>query len=163
MANAYVACNLIFTLSEAEYAFQKRKRIIPLVLEGGYRADGWLGIILGTKLFYDFSGKYSFQSRLDALIKELGTLGIQDQMGSMGLDVSGSHHIVEKPYEQGEKVCHFMSSCFSHESMLNGEIIYVATIIPHLRSDSTYAPKMFQWFVIQDHNIIKIHLTNCCY
>ncbi|XP_071100866.1 uncharacterized protein [Haliotis cracherodii] len=58
--------------AEAEYAFSKRKPIVPLVMELGYRPDGWLGMILGAKLFFDFSGKYSFDSKVDGLKKELG-------------------------------------------------------------------------------------------
>ena len=55
--------------SEAEYAFQQRKKIIPLIMQKGYKPDGWLGMILGAKLFYDFSGKYSFESRISQLLK----------------------------------------------------------------------------------------------
>ncbi|KAK7502890.1 hypothetical protein BaRGS_00005839 [Batillaria attramentaria] len=55
--------------AEAEYAFQQRKKIIPLIMQQGYRPDGWLGMILGAKLYYDFSGKYSFESRIMQLIK----------------------------------------------------------------------------------------------
>lgn len=40
--------------SEAEYAYQRRKRMIPLMMEPGYSPDGWLGIILGSKLWMDF-------------------------------------------------------------------------------------------------------------
>ncbi|XP_071100855.1 uncharacterized protein [Haliotis cracherodii] len=58
--------------AEAEYAFSQRKPIVPLVMELGYRPDGWLGMILGAKLFFDFSGKYSFDSKVDGLKKELG-------------------------------------------------------------------------------------------
>ncbi|KAJ8322143.1 hypothetical protein KUTeg_000614 [Tegillarca granosa] len=57
--------------AEAEYAFEKRKTIVPLRMEKGYRPDGWLGIIVGSKKFYDFGGKYSFDSRADDLVKEL--------------------------------------------------------------------------------------------
>ena len=39
---------------EAEYAYQRRKRMIPLMMEPGYSPDGWLGIILGSKLWMDF-------------------------------------------------------------------------------------------------------------
>ena len=63
-------------LTEAEYAFQKRKTIIPLISQRGYRPDGWLGLILGTKLFYDFSGKYLFQTCVDSLLK-----GVCDAIG----------------------------------------------------------------------------------
>ncbi|XP_074615176.1 uncharacterized protein LOC141874718 isoform X1 [Acropora palmata] len=40
--------------SEAEYAYQRRKQIIPLMMEESYSPDGWLGIILGSKLWMDF-------------------------------------------------------------------------------------------------------------
>lgn len=59
--------------AEAEYAFQLKKKIIPLKMEGGYKADGWLGFIIGAKLFYDFSGKYSFENKIKELIKDLQT------------------------------------------------------------------------------------------
>ncbi|KAL5013584.1 hypothetical protein ScPMuIL_007854 [Solemya velum] len=57
--------------AEAEYAFQRRKLIIPLKMQRGYEADGWLGFIVGTKLYYEFSGQYSFESRAQNLLKEL--------------------------------------------------------------------------------------------
>ncbi|XP_072019557.1 uncharacterized protein [Amphiura filiformis] len=40
--------------SEAKYASKKNKHIVPLLLEADYDPDGWLGILLGTKLFYKF-------------------------------------------------------------------------------------------------------------
>ncbi|ESP03408.1 hypothetical protein LOTGIDRAFT_171498 [Lottia gigantea] len=72
--------------AEAEYAFQLRRPIIPLIMERGYRPDGWLGFILGAKLFYDFSGKYSFESRMDGLIKAV--MQIYDPQ-SVGGDSAG--------------------------------------------------------------------------
>ena len=41
-------------LEEASYAYARRKKIIPLMMEENYRPDGWLGIILGTKLWMNF-------------------------------------------------------------------------------------------------------------
>ena len=40
-------------------------------MEQNYRPDGWLGFIIGTKLFFDFSGKYTFESRMEGLVKEI--------------------------------------------------------------------------------------------
>ncbi|KAK2565261.1 hypothetical protein P5673_011214 [Acropora cervicornis] len=40
--------------NKAEYAYQRRKQIIPLMMEESYSPDGWLGIILGSKLWMDF-------------------------------------------------------------------------------------------------------------
>jgi hypothetical protein len=44
----------------------------------GYVADGWLGMILGAKLFYDFSGKYTFESRIEQLLKAVAEVAGKD-------------------------------------------------------------------------------------
>eukprot|EP01047_Picozoa_sp_COSAG01_P076411 COSAG01_NODE_13407_length_1589_cov_288.659732_2_plen_427_part_01 len=41
---------------EAQYAYQREKDMVPLMVEEGYRADGWLGMLLGTRLYYVFCG-----------------------------------------------------------------------------------------------------------
>jgi hypothetical protein len=48
-----------------------KKRIIPLKMESGYKADGWLGFIIGARLFFDFGGKYPFENKIKDLIKEV--------------------------------------------------------------------------------------------
>ena len=58
-------------ITEAEYAFQLKKKIVPLKMEKNYKADGWLGFIIGAKLFFDFSGKYPFENKMTELIKEV--------------------------------------------------------------------------------------------
>jgi hypothetical protein len=55
---------ICFSITEAEYAFQLKKRIIPLKMESGYKADGWLGFIIGARLFFDFGGKYPFENKI---------------------------------------------------------------------------------------------------
>jgi hypothetical protein len=37
---------------EAQYAFQQKKDLVPLMLQEGYHSNGWLGILLGTRLWY---------------------------------------------------------------------------------------------------------------
>ncbi|WAQ93425.1 hypothetical protein MAR_005896 [Mya arenaria] len=39
-----------------------------------YKPDGWLGLMIGTKLFFDFSGKYEFQDKMGDLLKEIDTM-----------------------------------------------------------------------------------------
>jgi hypothetical protein len=72
-----------------------------------YRPDGWLGFILGAKLYFDFSGKYPFDKPWNGLLKELkgmGRLSVLDNSASgMGrlfvLDNSASGMIcIEKIY-----------------------------------------------------------------
>jgi len=61
--------------SEAEYAYQLRKDIIPLMMQRKYRGDGWLGMLVGTKLWFDFNSKQSIEPGVTKLIKELGGRG----------------------------------------------------------------------------------------
>ena len=61
--------------SEAEYAYQLRKDIIPLMMQRNYQADGWLGMLVGTKLWIDLQRKQIVDSAVGKLIKELGGRG----------------------------------------------------------------------------------------
>ena len=61
--------------SEAEYAYQLRKDIIPLMMQRNYKADGWLGMLVGTKLWIGFQSKQVVDSGVGKLIKELGGRG----------------------------------------------------------------------------------------
>ncbi|XP_015780019.1 PREDICTED: uncharacterized protein LOC107357901 [Acropora digitifera] len=55
--------------SEAEYAYTRRKQIIPLMMEENYKPDGWLGIILGSKLYMNF--KEGTHKGIQELLKEI--------------------------------------------------------------------------------------------
>ena len=61
--------------SEAEYAYQLRKDIIPLMMQKNYKADGWLGMLLGTKMWIDFQSKHTIDSGVTKLVKELAGRG----------------------------------------------------------------------------------------
>ena len=37
--------------AEAQYAFKLKKKIIPIIMEKDYEPQGWLGIIIGDKIF----------------------------------------------------------------------------------------------------------------
>lgn len=74
----HFSCNSILPfccVSEAEYAVKLNKPIVPLLMQMKYQPRGWLGIILGTKLFFDFSGKYNFEAKFLDLVKELAGRG----------------------------------------------------------------------------------------
>ena len=68
----------LFPFSEAEYAFSLRKDIVPLMMQDQYRADGWLGMVVGSKLWFPFAGVSKFETSLEALKKELGERGKAD-------------------------------------------------------------------------------------
>ncbi|KAJ7387416.1 hypothetical protein OS493_004411 [Desmophyllum pertusum] len=61
--------------SEAEYAYQLRKDIIPLMMQRNYKADGWLGMLVGTKLWIGFQSKQVIDSGVGKLVKELAGRG----------------------------------------------------------------------------------------
>ncbi|CAF3436539.1 unnamed protein product [Rotaria socialis] len=55
---------------ECEYAYQRKKHIIPLLLQANYKPDGWLGIILGSKLYINYAKK-PFEAAYSETLGEL--------------------------------------------------------------------------------------------
>ena len=92
--------------SEAEYAYQLRKDIIPLMMQRDYKPDGWLGMILGTKLWIDFRNSYSFNTGTEKLMKELGGRGRGDKENEHTVEQTehGEQVQGEKPKESGISV-----------------------------------------------------------
>ncbi|CAF1502260.1 unnamed protein product, partial [Didymodactylos carnosus] len=56
--------------AEAEYAYNRKRLMIPLITEDQYRADGWLGFIAGSKMYVDFH-KGTFDEAYALLIAEI--------------------------------------------------------------------------------------------
>ncbi|CAF0992755.1 unnamed protein product [Rotaria sordida] len=63
--------------AEANYAFRRRTRIVPILLEEHYQPDGWLLFLVGQLLHVDFT-KYEFSKAMEMLIKELKAPVLQD-------------------------------------------------------------------------------------
>ena len=61
--------------SEATYAYDLKKDIIPLMMERNYKGDGWLGIIVTGKMWFDFQSKHVLEQSVTNVIKELGGRG----------------------------------------------------------------------------------------
>ncbi|XP_071152865.1 uncharacterized protein [Mytilus edulis] len=61
--------------SEAEYTYKLRKSFIPLRLQHRYVPDGWLGMLIGTRLYFDISSEDKIYPQMDNVIKELGNRG----------------------------------------------------------------------------------------
>lgn len=59
--------------AEAEYAYNRKKKIVPLIVESKYKADGWLGFIAGNKLYVTFAEKEGndFEKAYEELIAQL--------------------------------------------------------------------------------------------
>ncbi|KXJ21747.1 uncharacterized protein LOC110253730 [Exaiptasia diaphana] len=88
--------------SEAEYAFQLKKDIVPLMMENNYRPDGWLGMIMGSKLWIDFAqGQRKMDTSVRDLVKELGARG---KAGSEDLVEAVNVDTVDAVLEERTKV-----------------------------------------------------------
>ncbi|CAM4877483.1 unnamed protein product [Rotaria socialis] len=56
--------------AEAEYAFRCKRRLLPVILRQGYRPDGWLALLLGSRIYIDFTRLEFFQA-CTSLLKEI--------------------------------------------------------------------------------------------
>ena len=56
---------------EAEYAYNLDKKVIPVLVEDRYKPDGWLGFVLGTKLYYKCCTDAQIQTQMPEIIKAI--------------------------------------------------------------------------------------------
>ena len=61
--------------TEAEYTYKLKKPFIPIRVEQGYRPDGWLGMMIGAKLYIDITDGKQFDHSISKLCSELGRVG----------------------------------------------------------------------------------------
>ena len=59
--------------SEAQYAYRLNKPILPLVFQSKYKPTGWLGMIVGTKFYIDFT-KRNFDVNMTKLVEQVQTM-----------------------------------------------------------------------------------------
>ena len=59
--------------AEVEYGFSLNKPLIPLIMQSDFKSSGWLGIIMGTKIFVNFT-KYEYDECIRRLIMEIQPL-----------------------------------------------------------------------------------------
>ncbi|UJR11399.1 hypothetical protein I4U23_015579 [Adineta vaga] len=56
--------------AEANYAFQRQCKLVPLIMKSKYKPDGWLGFITSGKIYVDFA-KHEFTVACSMLTKEI--------------------------------------------------------------------------------------------
>lgn len=56
---------------EGEYAMQQQKVIVPFMMQAKWRPSGWLGLTLGSKLWFSFTEEGRFAQSFDQLLSEL--------------------------------------------------------------------------------------------
>jgi len=93
--------------SELKYTNKLRKPIVPVVAEPGYQPDGWLGLILGDKLYYDFRQEERWATSIEGLIYEVGkhTGGEDGPSASPAAGVPVSNRVAPAPLAHGSKEC----------------------------------------------------------
>ncbi|CAF4070923.1 unnamed protein product, partial [Rotaria sp. Silwood1] len=98
--------------AEAEYAFNRKSKIIPLIVEPQYKADGWLGFLAGSKIYVDFADKEGeeLDKAFVSLIEELKRNGLNDTNGNKDntltdRTVSQIRSKSEEPKKEPEQPC----------------------------------------------------------
>ncbi|CAF3001833.1 unnamed protein product [Rotaria socialis] len=56
--------------AEAEYAFNCKRRLLPLIVQTDYKPDGWLGFMIGSRIYVDF-GRFDFATACEKLLNEI--------------------------------------------------------------------------------------------
>ena len=69
--------NSNYCRAEAHYAFQRQRKIVPVVLQKHYRPDGWLLFLIGQLIYIDFM-KYEFGRAMELLFNELNAEQIHE-------------------------------------------------------------------------------------
>lgn len=94
--------------AEAQYAFKLNKKIVPCIMESGYEnVKGWLGIIMGDKIFINFT-KYEFEECIRRLRNELNistdkTLKVESiEIKSNDLPVNWNESQVKEWFDRNE-------------------------------------------------------------
>ncbi|KAI0242493.1 hypothetical protein LSAT2_013259 [Lamellibrachia satsuma] len=57
--------------AEAQYAHTLRRTIIPLIVEPHYEPDGWLGMLVRPRLYFNFAKVEQFDSQMLDLLREI--------------------------------------------------------------------------------------------
>ncbi|CAF1096218.1 unnamed protein product [Adineta steineri] len=71
---------------KAEYSVERNKASIPMLIQAGYKAQGWLGIINGAKLHIDFS-QLPFDEAFNLLVREIEA--VRSSLGANRNDRTG--------------------------------------------------------------------------
>lgn len=62
----------VFCRAEAEYTFIRNVPFVPLILQEGFSADGWLGIMVGSKIYVSFP-KLGFNESIEKILFQINS------------------------------------------------------------------------------------------
>jgi hypothetical protein len=76
MSEQYQRSN--YCRAEAQYAFKRKLKMIPILVQKYYKPDGWLSFLISHLLYIDFT-KHDFPQAIEMLLKELKLSHLQDR------------------------------------------------------------------------------------
>jgi hypothetical protein len=90
-----------FCRAEAQYAFQRKLKMVPILLQKQYKPNGWLSFMVSQLLYVDFT-KYEFSKAIEILFKELKLAHLPDNASIVPLQSKKNHLIspTQLPSEQ---------------------------------------------------------------
>jgi hypothetical protein len=71
----------VYCQAEAEYAFHCQRYLLPIIIRQGYRPDGWLGLLLGSRIYINFA-RFDFKKACQLLLNEVN-LQRKNQQGGI--------------------------------------------------------------------------------
>jgi hypothetical protein len=129
-----------FCRAEAQYAFQRQRKIVPVLLQQHYKPDGWLLFLIGQLLYVSFT-KYEFALAMNMLLKELKVT-----------DIAGTNVIPVRPNEDADAMPPILS--VSTRNVLPSQV-FSGNILEWTQA------QVHDWLI--EHNLLHMSrlLTNC--
>ncbi len=93
-----IECNerdIFLSSTEASYAYNKKKHLIPLLVDPNYKPEGWLGVVVAGKLYYNM---WSDDERRENLMKIKKVLGPKGKVKQSDVNESDGKNILFVSY-----------------------------------------------------------------
>ncbi|CAF2131416.1 unnamed protein product, partial [Rotaria magnacalcarata] len=68
--------------SEAQFAFEKQRVLIPIKVQSGYKPDGWLAFLTSGRIYVDFM-KTDFNAAFDKVVSEIASSRADEKDSSL--------------------------------------------------------------------------------
>ncbi|CAF4582259.1 unnamed protein product, partial [Rotaria magnacalcarata] len=71
-----------YSQSEAQFAFEKQRVLIPIKVQSGYKPDGWLAFLTSGRIYVDFM-KTDFNAAFDKVVSEIASSRADEKDSSL--------------------------------------------------------------------------------
>jgi len=73
---------------EADYVFEKRKQFLPIQAQPGYKPDGWLGMLMGTRYRYTLVRPDRYEAEMNKLLQQIQQITSSELGGAAAVEGS---------------------------------------------------------------------------